>query len=78
MEEILVSLQWRPGKIDRQPGKPVGVLSRAAENSKCERLLGWSPSISLEVGVGKTVKWYVASLAPGRLRKLERLLLERQ
>ena len=39
--------------------KPVGVLSRALDNSNAKELLGWEPKFSLKEGLDKTIEWYL-------------------
>jgi len=78
MEEIFRVLSWRPGTIDRQLDKPVGVLSRAADNAKCRALLDWEPRVSLADGVERTVRWYLSQVTPERLAALQHTLMERK
>ena len=77
IDEIFSQIDWRPKEIHRELDKPVGVLSRAADNSKCRELLDWEPQFSLDDGIHRTVKWYLASVPKERLADLQRLLLER-
>lgn len=77
MEEIFTHLDWRPEQVERQLDKPVGVKSRAADVTKSERLLGWSPATSLAEGVARTTDWYAGEFDERRMADLERLLLER-
>jgi UDP-glucose 4-epimerase len=77
IESIFAHLGWRPNHIEKQLDKPVGVLSRAADNAKCRELLGWEPQWSMEAGVERTIGWYRANLDPSRQNRLEELLLER-
>jgi UDP-glucose 4-epimerase len=77
IEAIFAHLNWRPAVIKRELDKPVGVLSRAADNTKCREELGWEPSWSLADGVGRTIDWFVANLDPARQARLAELLLER-
>jgi UDP-glucose 4-epimerase len=78
IESIFTHTGWRPSTIKKELDKPVGVLSRAADNSKCRELLGWEPSYTLVDGVGRTIDWYAATLDPARQARLEDLLLERR
>lgn len=70
-------LGWRPTVIDRQLDRPVGVRSRAADVSKSHRVLDWAPSVPLEVGVERTLRWYESVATPERLASLESLLMTR-
>ncbi len=54
-------MDWSPSKFDFDTSKPTGALSRALDNSEAKRLLDWEPQISLEVGLKKTIDWYVKS-----------------
>ena len=49
-------------------GKPQGVRGRNSDNSRLKNVLGWEPSISLEVGLEVTYKWI-----DGELRRTGRL-----
>lgn len=77
LDVIFDHVGWRPSELDLQLDKPVGVRSRAADNSRIRQLTGWAPSTSLEEGVARTVDWYVESVGPERLGDLERLLMAR-
>lgn len=58
IEEIFNQLSWRPEKIERQLDKPMGVASRASDNTKISALYGWEPTMSIESGIAKTLNWY--------------------
>ena len=58
VEMIFKILDWRPEEISFDTSKPVGALSRALDNSRAEKLLGWVPRFSLEDGLKKTIEWY--------------------
>jgi nucleoside-diphosphate-sugar epimerase len=58
IEEIFKQLSWRPENIERQLDKPMGVASRASDNSKISALYGWEPTKSIEIGISKTLNWY--------------------
>jgi len=76
-DEIFGALGWRPRHIESQADKPVGVLSRASDNSRCREVLGWEPMIYLREGVSRTVNWYADSMQPERLQQFDRVLMER-
>ena len=38
---------------------PIGVLSRALNNSRANEVLGWTPKFTLEDGLKKTIDWFV-------------------
>src|SRR5262249_17218726 len=76
-DEVFRWYEWTPEQIDRQLDRPVGVASRAADNSFCRTALGWEPEISLRSGVQRTAAWYDEALGAPDLGSLELLLSER-
>lgn len=74
---IFNTLGWSPNSFDFQLDKPVGVKSRASDNTKIKRLFDWEPNTSLEEGVKNTAEWYLNNLDKAKLQNLETLLLER-
>lgn len=77
MDVIFDRLDWRPEALDLQLDKPVGVRSRASDNTRIKEATGWEPETPLADGVGRTVDWYVKTTPPERLRDLERRLMTR-
>ncbi len=77
VEVVFESLGWRPNKIDFQLDMPVGVKSRASDNTRISELLGWKPGISLAQGIGRTTDWYASIATPDRLAMLEEHLMRR-
>jgi len=77
MELIFQLLDWSPKSIDYQLDKPVGVLSRAADVSKSELLLGWSPQVPLRQGLERTTSWCTTNLDAARLARLDQALMSR-
>jgi UDP-glucose 4-epimerase len=61
VQMILKLTGHRPGKLVFDPTKPVGVLSRALDNSRARELLGWEPRYSLEDGLLRTIEWYAST-----------------
>jgi len=52
-------------------GKPQGVRGRNSDNTRLAKVLGWEPSISLELGLNSTYKWIENELIKaGRLQLL--------
>jgi UDP-glucose 4-epimerase len=51
----------QPKELVFDPTKPMGVLSRALDNSRAKQLLGWEPRYSLEEGLRKTIEWFIAA-----------------
>jgi nucleoside-diphosphate-sugar epimerase len=77
MDVIFDHLEWRPERISHELDKPVGVRSRAADNTRIKALTSWEPRTSLSEGIPRTVDWYVANTAEERLARLHELLLTR-
>ena len=75
--EILQSLGWHPNDFHYQLDKPVGVGSRASDNSKIEQLLGWSPNTGLKEGLQRTIDWYKTVATPHRLSELKTRMVKR-
>lgn len=77
-EAIFDRLGWRPDTIDHMTDKPVGVRHRAADVTRVEELLGWTPEYTLEEGISETIDWYTANRDEAFVREnLETLLHER-
>jgi len=52
-------------------GKPQGVRGRNSDNTRLTKVLGWEPSIPLEIGLSSTYKWIEGELnKAGRLQLL--------
>jgi nucleoside-diphosphate-sugar epimerase len=78
VRQIFEQIGWSPKVLDRQLQKPVGVASRASNNSKILNAFGWEPSITIAEGVARTIDWYKTSgLIPKTLAELEDRLLAR-
>lgn len=60
-EKIFKIMDWRPKKIVFDTSKPVGVISRALDISRAEKLLGWKPRFTLEDGLRRTIEWYIGT-----------------
>jgi nucleoside-diphosphate-sugar epimerase len=73
---ILGLVGWKPSKIKFERSMPVGPLSRALDNTRARKLLGWQPRFSLEEGLKKTIEWYKQT-GKNADRKTKDLLLER-
>lgn len=58
---ILQLTGHEPEHLIFDPTKPVGVLSRALDNSRARESLGWAPRFSLEEGLKRTIAWYIAA-----------------
>ena len=69
---------FHPDKLEFDTSKPVGVFSRAADLTRCQELLDWTPSISFREGLGRTIDWYSQSHDKNMVsERLEVLLTER-
>jgi nucleoside-diphosphate-sugar epimerase len=77
VDAIFEIVGWTPSEIERQLDKPVGVLSRAADVTKSEAVLGWSPGISMVDGLQPTIDWCRSAFDIEDLEKLELVLMER-
>lgn len=78
IDAIFKLVGWTPSEIEQQLDKPVGVLSRAADITKSEAVLGWSPATSIVDGVSPTIEWCRSAFGVEDLEKLdERALMER-
>jgi UDP-glucose 4-epimerase len=77
MDVIFDHLEWRPETISHELDRPVGVRSRASNNTRIKALTSWEPSTSLSEGIPRTIDWYVANTAQERLTRLHELLLTR-
>jgi len=78
IEEIFHLLDWYPDRLDYQPHKPVGVKSRASDNTNITRMLDWSPNTGLREGLRRTIRWYRPLATPERLVNLESRLTRRE
>jgi UDP-glucose 4-epimerase len=77
-ETIFAQLNWRPEKMDYQLDMPVGVKSRASDNTRIQDLLGWKPETRLDVGLEKTIHWYREVVNDQRLAELDIRLMQRE
>ena len=76
-DEIFNSLNWKPDSFDFQLDKPVGVKSRASDNSKILATYEWEPNITLKNGVTNTVDWYASNTKIKNFEDLDNLLMSR-
>lgn len=56
--EIFSLRGWQPKDFDYQLDRPVGVRSRAADNSKIKKVFGWEPTVSLKDGLLELGQWF--------------------
>lgn len=55
---LIGELLEREPKLQHRPAHPADVKATWADINKAERLLGWSPVVSLEEGLRRCVAWY--------------------
>ena len=77
LEVIFNHVDWRPERLEFELDKPVGVRSRAADNTRIRELTGWEPATPLDEGVARTIDWYERTTPLARLRELDGLLMAR-
>jgi UDP-glucose 4-epimerase len=76
LDSLFDVLGWRPQAIECEYGRPVGVASRASDNTLITDLVGWEPSTPLEEGIANTVAWYLERPdRPVDARSLEPLMI---
>lgn len=56
--KILKLTGHHPKQVVFDASKPTGVVSRALDNSRAQKLLGWRPQVSLDEGLERTISWY--------------------
>jgi nucleoside-diphosphate-sugar epimerase len=56
--KILKVTGHHPKQVVFDTSKPTGVISRALDNSRAKKLLGWRPQVSLDEGLERTISWY--------------------
>ena len=61
LSEIVARLTRFQGEIVWDTSKPDGVMRKVLDVSKMEEVLNWRPPTSLEAGLDKTIKWYLAN-----------------
>lgn len=77
-EMIFEYMKFKPTSIFFDRSKPEGVFSRAADLSRAKNLLGWSPKVSFEEGLKRTIDWYITDRSKEEVAsRLNLLLLER-
>lgn len=56
--QMLEGLIGRKAQVKQLPAHPADMLANWADVGKAERLLGWTPQVSLQDGVSRMVAWY--------------------
>jgi GDP-L-fucose synthase len=68
LSEIVARLTRFDGEIVWDTTKPDGVMRKVLDVSKMQSVLKWRPPTSLEAGLEKTIKWYMANKAEADAR----------
>ncbi len=61
LSELVARFTGFEGKIVWDAGKPDGVMRKVLDVSRMKQVLSWSPPTSLEAGLAKTIRWYLAN-----------------
>jgi nucleoside-diphosphate-sugar epimerase len=78
VQKIYESLNQKLPEFNFQLEKPAGVASRASNNEKIMDVLNWMPQIGLEVGIKRTIAWYLEKEdRPKSLDELKQILESR-
>jgi nucleoside-diphosphate-sugar epimerase len=78
VDTVFEQLGWTPADLELQTWRPVGVASRASDNTLIKELFGWEPETPLAEGVARTLEWYADRTdRPSTAEELETLLLAR-
>lgn len=75
---VFDQLHWTPNDLELQTWRPVGVASRASDNTLIRSLFDWEPETPLAEGIERTLAWYSnREDRPQNADQLEELLLAR-
>lgn len=55
---LIEELLNKKAKINLQPRHPADIFATWADISEAKQYIGWSPKVSIEEGISKTVQWY--------------------
>ena len=58
LADLIARVTGYEGRFVWDPSKPDGQPRRSVDGSRARALLGWSPQVTIEEGLGKTVRWY--------------------
>lgn len=59
--ELVLELTGHDAEIVTRPDRPVGPLNRAADGTRAQEVLGFTPEVDFETGLRSTVDWYTAT-----------------
>ena len=77
VEVISKIIGWKPSQFKFETNMPVGALSRALDNTRAAKLLGWKPRFTLEQGLRRTIEWYMSTHKSQIGMMQQEILLER-
>jgi UDP-glucose 4-epimerase len=60
------------GPIDHQPARPADVRRHRGDVTRAQDILGFSPKVSLDAGIRRTLDWYTATVESGTSKQAER------
>jgi GDP-L-fucose synthase len=60
-ELIKIKSNWE-GLFDYNTTKPEGVLKKSVDGNYGNNLISWSPKVNIEMGIEKTISWYLENL----------------
>lgn len=63
LAKLIANIAGKRVSLRHDTTKPQGVRGRNSDNSALARVLGWTPSITLEDGLGQTYSWIAGELA---------------
>jgi Nucleoside-diphosphate-sugar epimerases len=55
---LIEKLLGKKAKINWQPRHPADIFATWADIKEAKQYIGWSPKVSIEKGISKTVQWY--------------------
>jgi UDP-glucose 4-epimerase len=78
VDTVFDLIDWHPSELELQTWRPVGVASRASDNSLIRDLFNWEPSVELAEGIERTLRWYADRTdRPTTVEELDAVLLTR-
>ena len=78
IETIFKIIDWKPRDVIKDLSKPQGVAARASNNELIISKFGWEPTVSIQEGLERTIKWYQnQDRRPKTFEELEKLLESR-
>ncbi len=64
LAKMIIDISKKDIQIINEPG-PVGVNARTSDNSLIEKLTGWRPEVTLDVGIKKLYQWIESEINKG-------------